>query len=109
VDLRNHQRRDFLRWSAATGLEEVIQLGSHPSGIELAQSALRHPDFDDAWLTDVPVDHECRPLVKWVEGVTWTRTDLAALSEAQAEQRRAERLRIEQELATLRRQRLATL
>jgi hypothetical protein len=44
-----------------------------------------------------------------VEGVAWTRTDLAALSEAGAEQRRAERVRIEQELATLRRQRLATL
>jgi hypothetical protein len=77
--------------------------------LELAQSALRHPDFDDAWLADVPVDRECRPLVKWVAGVVWTATDLAALSEAQAEQRRAERARIEQELATLRRQRLATL
>ena len=44
-----------------------------------------HSDFDDAWLTDVPVDHECRPLVKWVEGVAWTRTDLTSLSEAQAE------------------------
>jgi hypothetical protein len=77
--------------------------------LELAQAALRHPDFSDQWLADVSVDRACRPLVKWVSGVAWTGTDIGALDEAQAEQRRAERARIEAELAALRRQRLATL
>jgi hypothetical protein len=74
---------------------------------EDAATVFQHEDFDDSWWVQIPVDAQRRPLVRWVEGVRWTVTDLNALEAAQLQQRRLREAEVEREIAQLRRQKLA--